>query len=72
MVSGRSVLSVTVSNCGLPPLRKRHDDIAEPAMAFVEEATAKSGRSRMVLSQGAMERLEDWPWKGNVREQTVS
>ena len=52
----------------LPPLRERHDDIAELAMAFVEEATAKSGRSRMVLSQGAMERLEGWPWKGNVRE----
>jgi transcriptional regulator with GAF, ATPase, and Fis domain/CHASE2 domain-containing sensor protein len=52
----------------LPPLRERHDDIAELAMAFIEQATAKSGRTQMVLSHGAMERLKGWPWKGNVRE----
>ena len=52
----------------LPPLRERHNDIAELAMAFVEQATAKRGRTQMVLSQGAMERLKGWPWKGNVRE----
>lgn len=52
----------------LPPLRERHDDITDLSMAFVEQAAVQSGRETMALSQGAVERLMSWPWKGNVRE----
>ncbi|HAP39542.1 MAG TPA: hypothetical protein DCQ94_07260 [Nitrospira sp.] len=52
----------------LPPLRERQGDIETLAMKFVEQAAAKSRHPKMVLSQGALNRLTSWSWKGNVRE----
>jgi len=52
----------------LPPLRDRQGDIETLAMKFIEQAAATNSRTKMVLSQGALNRLTSWPWKGNVRE----
>jgi len=52
----------------LPPLRERQGDIEKLAMEFIEQAAATNCRTKMVLSQGALNRLTNWPWKGNVRE----
>ena len=52
----------------LPPLRARQGDIETLAMKFIELAAATNSRAKMVLSQGALNRLTSWPWKGNVRE----
>lgn len=52
----------------LPPLRERQGDVAELAQGFIEQVIAKEGRGSVVLSQGALDRLKNHPWKGNVRE----
>ncbi len=52
----------------LPPLRERQGDIETLAMKFIEQAAAMNSRTKMILSQGALNRLTNWSWKGNVRE----
>ena len=52
----------------LPPLRERDGDVPELAQRFIDAFAAKEGRSPISISQGALERLNRWPWKGNVRE----
>jgi transcriptional regulator with PAS, ATPase and Fis domain/CHASE2 domain-containing sensor protein len=52
----------------LPPLRKRQGDIQELAQRFIEQRLLKESRMPVSLSQGALDRLIRWPWKGNVRE----
>ncbi|MEX5213243.1 MAG: sigma 54-interacting transcriptional regulator [Nitrospiraceae bacterium] len=52
----------------LPPLRERKGDVAELAQCFVDQVIAKEGRGPVVLSQGALDRLKNYRWKGNVRE----
>lgn len=52
----------------LPPLRERQGDVPELAQSCIDQLIAKEGRDKIVLSQGALDRLTSWPWKGNVRE----
>jgi DNA-binding NtrC family response regulator len=52
----------------LPPLRERQGDVPLLAHRFVEQLVKQDGRSSMSLTQGALERLARWPWKGNIRE----
>ncbi|MEC4889188.1 MAG: sigma 54-interacting transcriptional regulator [Nitrospira sp.] len=52
----------------LPPLRERQADLPELAKSFIDRTAAQEGRSKIMLSQGALDRLKAWPWKGNVRE----
>jgi len=52
----------------LPPLRERQTDVPALAQAFIDQFVAKAGRGSVALSQGAADRLQSWPWKGNVRE----
>jgi transcriptional regulator with PAS, ATPase and Fis domain/CHASE2 domain-containing sensor protein len=52
----------------LPPLRERQGDVAELAQGFVDQVIDKEGRGQVVLSQGALDRLKNYPWRGNVRE----
>lgn len=52
----------------LPPLRERQGDVPELAQRFIERLVANESRRPISLSQGAMERLKAWPWKGNIRE----
>ncbi len=47
----------------LPPLKERKDDIAILAQKFLEREAAN-----MVLSRAASEVLNEYEWKGNVRE----
>ena len=53
----------------LPPLRERLGDIPVLAQYFVEEEAKKRGRSEIILSQGALDRLKSWrPVQWNIRE----
>jgi len=52
----------------LPPLRERVGDVPDLAKSFIDRAIAQDRRSKIALSQGALDRLKSWPWKGNVRE----
>jgi len=49
----------------IPPLRERPDDIPPLAQAFVER---KSSGTPRVLSERAMQKLQNAPWPGNARE----
>ncbi len=51
----------------LPPLRERHDDVADLARGFLDRAV-EEGLPRKRLSPRALERLASHPWPGNVRE----
>ena len=52
----------------LSPLRERVGDLPDLAKSFIDRAVAQDRRSKIALSQGALDRLKSWPWKGNVRE----
>jgi DNA-binding NtrC family response regulator len=51
----------------MPPLRERREDIPLLANAFLKEFAAKNNK-QMELEPAAMELLQVYPWKGNVRE----
>jgi DNA-binding NtrC family response regulator len=50
----------------LPPLRERREDIRELAEHFLA-LHGERGR-RCILADDAIRRLEQWDWRGNVRE----
>jgi two-component system response regulator FlrC len=52
----------------IPPLRERPGDIPLLAHHFVKAAAKRNGVEPPMLSQSALEALQRWPWKGNVRE----
>ena len=52
----------------LPPLRQRREDIPLLARYFAQRICARQGRPACELSEGAVQRLLDYPWPGNVRE----
>jgi len=52
----------------LPPLRKRHNDIALLAQHFLTTHADKYNKPLKDLSQEAMELLSDHQWPGNIRE----
>ena len=52
----------------LPPLRERQDDIAILARYFAHRMTAHQGRTPLGFSDGALERLGQYRWPGNIRE----
>jgi two-component system response regulator PilR (NtrC family) len=54
-----NVLSVKI-----PPLRERRDDI----VLLVEHFLKKHSGNKKQISRKAIEVLQDYPWKGNVRE----
>jgi two-component system, NtrC family, response regulator AtoC len=51
----------------LPPLRARAEDIEALALRFTE-TFAKTNGKRIALSRGAVARLEEESWPGNVRQ----
>ena len=51
----------------VPPLRARGPDIALLAHHFVQQLGARNGQP-MRVSDDAMQRLEQFPWPGNVRQ----
>ncbi len=59
-----NVIQITI-----PPLRERRSDIALLAGHFVKVYSEKnSGKRVHGVSQEAMDLLENYPWRGNVRE----
>jgi transcriptional regulator with PAS, ATPase and Fis domain len=54
---------LNVINIELPPLRERKEDINALAKSFIE-----SEASDMQISIAALQALNDYNWKGNVRE----
>ncbi|HVI23450.1 MAG TPA: sigma-54 dependent transcriptional regulator [Myxococcales bacterium] len=52
----------------VPPLRDRREDIRELAHHFLSRSGVQMGRLAQVLSDGAAQLLESYPWPGNIRE----
>jgi transcriptional regulator with PAS, ATPase and Fis domain len=59
---------VNVLTIPLPPLRRRPEDIALLAEAFITEFDEKYGRSVRGLNEAAVKLLGEHSWPGNVRE----
>ena len=52
----------------IPPLRERKDDIAPLAYCFLQEFSKKFTKEMPKITQEAIQFLEQYAWKGNVRE----
>jgi two-component system response regulator HydG len=59
---------LNVVHIGIPPLRKRPEDIPELAMHFLDEFARKNRRDIKGFSPNAMDTLIRYEWPGNVRE----
>ena len=59
---------LNVINISIPPLRERRSDIPVLADFFMKQADEKSGREIWMISDGAMEKLKNHDYPGNVRE----
>ena len=58
-----NVLSIPV-----PPLRERVEDIPLLAEHFLQQFASQMGKGVRTVSAGALQLLQDHPWRGNVRE----
>jgi len=52
----------------MPALRERPEDIPDLADMFLKRHVKETGKSKMVLSPEALNRLRYYPWPGNIRE----
>ena len=52
----------------IPPLRERKEDIGILLHYFLDEMCRENGKPRMTLSKEAYKILENYRWKGNIRE----
>jgi two-component system response regulator AtoC len=59
---------LTVFRIDVPPLRARRDDILPLAEGILQGLAAELGRRDVVLGARARERLQRYPFPGNVRE----
>lgn len=59
---------LNVARIQLPPLRDRGNDILKLATAFVNEFNNKFGKNIKGFSPEAVDLINNYPWKGNVRE----
>lgn len=59
---------LNVARIELPPLRDRGDDIMLLASAFVKEFNKKFGKKVTGFTPEAVNILQNYQWKGNVRE----
>jgi len=50
------------------PLRQRLEDIPILATHFLKLACSKFGKSELQFTRGDIERLQSYPWPGNIRE----
>jgi len=50
------------------PLRQRQEDIPLLASHFLKLACSKFGKSELQFTRGDIERLQSYPWPGNIRE----
>ena len=59
---------LNVGNITVPPLRDRKDDIPVLAYAFLNEFAKKFDKNIKRIDPAALELLQDYYWKGNIRE----
>ncbi len=52
----------------VPPLRERGEDIPQLAKLLLHDYASKYGKSDMMISKLALEKISKYPWYGNVRE----
>ncbi len=52
----------------LPPLQDRQEDLEPLCEYFLRRCADRDGRSVRILSQSALEVLQEYSWPGNVRE----
>jgi transcriptional regulator of aroF, aroG, tyrA and aromatic amino acid transport len=52
----------------LPSLRERREDISVLAQFFLRRFSIKLNKMADVISEGALAKLEDYHWPGNIRE----
>lgn len=59
---------LAVITINTPPLRERREDIPVLVKAFLEENAMVSGLPPQQISRGALEKLMQYDWPGNIRE----
>jgi DNA-binding NtrC family response regulator len=59
---------LNVARIQLPPLRDRGNDVLKLATAFVNEFNNKFGKNIKGFAPEAVDLINNYPWKGNVRE----
>ena len=59
---------LNVINIHIPPLRERLEDIPLLAKGFVERLSHELGKNIVDISEGALKKLMEHAWSGNVRE----
>jgi DNA-binding NtrC family response regulator len=59
---------LNVVSLRLPPLRERKDDIPGLVEHFIAKYNRRRKKSIAGVSEGAMRRLADYSWPGNIRE----
>ncbi|WP_300279231.1 sigma-54 dependent transcriptional regulator PrdR [Peptacetobacter sp.] len=52
----------------IPPLRERKEDIGILLHSFLDEMCKENGKPQLTLSKEAYKILENYKWKGNIRE----
>lgn len=52
----------------LPPLRERKDDIRELTDFYIAQFSTKMNLKNIIVTEDFYEKLENNPWKGNIRE----
>lgn len=52
----------------LPPLRKRKSDIVDLANFLLEKTKVKYEKNHLVFDEKLLGFIENYPWKGNIRE----
>ncbi|AWX75804.1 nitric oxide reductase transcriptional regulator NorR [Klebsiella variicola] len=59
---------LSVFPLSVPALRERDSDVVLLAGYFCEQCRLRMGLARVILSEAARNRLQQWSWPGNVRE----
>ncbi|QIB67896.1 PAS domain-containing protein [Aminipila butyrica] len=59
---------LNIVNISIPPLRERKDDIPILVEHFLEKHNHRFQKQVWMLSDGALQKLEGYPYPGNVRE----
>lgn len=52
----------------LPPLRERQDDLLSLLLHYIQRFSEDNGLRPVTLSEGALEVLRKYSWRGNIRE----
>jgi len=59
---------INVGNITVPPLRERKEDISVLAYTFLNEFAKRFDKKIIGINHSALELLENYHWKGNIRE----